>query len=178
MLIVVIAILKAFQLTAARRRLVKYKNFILYTHRFNSQPPEGGWPAHFRQALAPSRFNSQPPEGGWSGFFALPIKDWRFNSQPPEGGWLLWQYPHHHQAGVSTHSRPKAAGLAQNTANECEDVSTHSRPKAAGCAGHDVSVYNGVSTHSRPKAAGRHAGGRRRACGGFNSQPPEGGWLT
>ena len=78
-----------FQHTAARRRLVL--TFLVLSRLkvgFNTQPPEGGWkfvklaPAWF------SGFNTQPPEGGWDGFsyaaFCLP---------------------------VSTHSRPKAAGL-------------------------------------------------------------------
>ena len=39
------------------------------------------------------------------------------------------------------------------------------------------SVYFGVSTHSRLKAAGfpECTGGYR--IGGFNTQPPEGGWV-
>ena len=45
--------------------------------------------------------------------------------------------------------------LAQYAAHEREDVSTHSRPKAAGCI-----------DHVHPKSQG-----------GFNSQPPEGGWF-
>ena len=76
---------------------------------------------------------------------------------------------------VSTHSRPKAAGILNYVADNyfsfntqppeggCHDyillpdvfaVSTHSRPKAAGvliCL--SVSQF-AVSTHSRPKAAG------------------------
>ena len=57
------------------------------------------------------------------------------------------------------------------------DVSTHSRPKAAA----DINPVHGdtvtVSTHSRPKAAGYvdHLV-RRLRC--FNTQPPEGGWLS
>ena len=34
--------------------------------------------------------------------------------------------------GVSTHSRPKAAGVYQTGMLGYQDVSTHSRPKAAG----------------------------------------------
>ena len=34
----------------------------------------------------------------------------RFNSQPPEGGWLAIIIPTVYALGVSTHSRPKAAG--------------------------------------------------------------------
>ena len=35
----------------------------------------------------------------------------------------------------------------------------------------------GVSTHSRPKAAGAGYAAQARGFFGFNSQPPEGGWL-
>ena len=56
-------------------------------------------------------------------------------------------------------------------------VSTHSRPKAAGsCVGITANLQ-GVSTHSRPKAAGFASGWLALREGGFNSQPPEGGWL-
>ena len=55
--------------------------------RFNSQPPEGGWPdglvgsdglivsTHSR----PKAAGGMPPRKGCT--------FWRFNSQPPEGGW-------------------------------------------------------------------------------------------
>ena len=77
---------------------------------------------------------------------------------------------------VSTHSRPKAAGLSrkmpsqparfQHTAarrrlvvrpdlvSDGNDVSTHSRPKAAGALLAYEAYEVVVSTHSRPKAAG------------------------
>ena len=57
---------------------------------------------------------------------------------------------------VSTHSRPKAAGLSELLPAKRHKVSTHSRPKAAGQTW--VTQVNPeviiVSTHSRPKAAG------------------------
>ena len=55
---------------------------------------------------------------------------------------------------VSTHSRPKAAGLIQHRLLFPLAVSTHSRPKAAGHKQRMVELRNRVSTHSRPKAAG------------------------
>ena len=79
---------------------------------------------------------------------------------------------------VSTHSRPKAAGLfadalgggyfgfntqppeggwAFRRPEICHEisVSTHSRPKAAGAVSFFSGIFGGVSTHSRPKAAGK-----------------------
>ena len=55
-----------FQLTAARRRLVRraWNGRMLFT-RFNSQPPEGGWINQHANCIGHVSFNSQPPEGGW-----------------------------------------------------------------------------------------------------------------
>ena len=77
---------------------------------------------------------------------------------------------------VSTHSRPKAAGVVFLFPVQSFAVSTHSRPKAAGLGKVDFTANGGfqhtaarrrlvannqniptspvVSTHSRPKAAG------------------------
>ena len=56
-------------------------------------------------------------------------------------------------------------------------VSTHSRPKAAGLSRIAALAGDSVSTHSRPKAAGAHGGIGAIDNGSFNTQPPEGGWL-
>ena len=61
---------------------------------------------------------------------------------------------HGFAALVSTHSRPKAAGMLQLQIFNAIDVSTHSRPKAAGCRIRQSFPRKVVSTHSRPKAAG------------------------
>ena len=55
---------------------------------------------------------------------------------------------------VSTHSRPKAAGLGDLMEWSNGGVSTHSRPKAAGNKSINRFKDFIVSTHSRPKAAG------------------------
>ena len=57
-------------------------------------------------------------------------------------------------------------------------VSTHSRPKAAGMYRAALIAFIFVSTHSRPKAAGKYSGLVRGKEYSFNTQPPEGGWLT
>ena len=100
---------------------------------------------------------------------------------------------------VSTHSRPKAADIANYADKFKTKVSTHSRPKAAGLSSLVGTDLIDVSTHSRPKAAGhdnkayrfqpsfQHTAARRRLgssgrawtqCRCFNTQPPEGGWLS
>ena len=121
-----------FQHTAARRRLVAYTrppdigsrvsthsrpkvagHSVSHSHspdaRFNTQPPEGGWPLRVRSNRHILRFNTQPPEGGWLFIRKDSYGFCGFNTQPPEGGWdgLDTDMPKH---GVSTHSRPKAAG--------------------------------------------------------------------
>ena len=100
-----------FQHTAARRRLVEQ----LAKHGFqtavstHSRPKAAGVAVgdDFQTTL---RFNTQPPEGGWVYLHHL-LKRWLcFNTQPPEGGWDAGS-----KTGlklrVSTHSRPKAAGI-------------------------------------------------------------------
>ena len=121
---------------------------------FNTQPPEGGWAikprktpskkvsTHSRPKAAGNAkvgdvtwgfsFNTQPPEGGWvRGFPARAIREC-FNTQPPEGGWPP-RSTAEFKGAVSTHSRPKAAGVMRLAEiHLCNFVSTHSRPKAAG----------------------------------------------
>ena len=47
-----------------------------------------------------------------------------------------------------------------------------------GCKPGREAVAAKVSTHSRPKAAGQRAARRAATRGSFNTQPPEGGWLS
>ena len=100
-------------------------------------------------------FNSQPPEGGWVPPIRIAQPTAGFNSQPPEGGWL-------------SRSRLLRRG----------SVSTHSRPKAAGID-FDASHINLNSFNSQPPEGGwglSYIQAAHVAC--FNSQPPEGGWPT
>ena len=77
-----------------------------------------------------------------------------FNTQPPEGGW------------IDDAARYRAG-----------HVSTHSRLKAAGTTLLAIWRRRIVSTHSRLKAAGQSQGSMRCVSSGFNTQPPEGGWI-
>ena len=81
------------------------------------------------------------------------------------------------QSAVSTHSRPKAAGDDGIDIIWCRCVSTHSRPKAAGSDDLAKAESADVSTHSRPKAAGECVRTTSISSFGFNTQPPEGGWV-
>ena len=121
---------------------------------FNSQPPEGGWRCAYKNILFFISFNSQPPEGGWAAAGNRLAVCRCFNSQPPEGGWV-------------------AQLIGAQTPWQFQLTAARRR---LGDDGPANSVCGQVSTHSRPKAAG--AAGRLRSFddGGFNSQPPEGGW--
>ena len=87
---------------------------------------------------------------------------------------MIWLNP---RGGVSTHSRPKAAGDCSQVLAVSRAVSTHSRPKAAGSEMLLGALGLIVSTHSRPKAAGWLNDTNTGKTLGFNTQPPEGGWL-
>ena len=96
-----------------------------------------------------------------------------FNTQPPEGGCLRHDRGRNRD-GVSTHSRPKAAGFKEFVVEFAGIVSTHSRPKAA--------VH--IADTRFGGAVFQHTAARRRLIPmtvsdglkkGFNTQPPEGG---
>ena len=211
-----------FQHTAARRRLVPFGNGQAPTDGFNTQPPEGGWVrssspsslSHLFQHTAARRrlgpnirhptspppcFNTQPPEGGWYGL-VLPVDhDIWFQHTAARRRLDFRRWVRQHNKFVSTHSRPKAAGLISLIIVYPVRVSTHSRPKAAGTAyqrqqtqvqfqhtaarrrlgnmNRELEAKNFVSTHSRPKAAGYRCYTITRFKNGFNTQPPEGGWY-
>ncbi len=144
---------------------------------FNTQPPEGGWLLSLPAPPTMQCFNTQPPEGGWrankSGRWATRC----FNTQPPEGGWFSANYFRREDWIVSTHSRLKAAGAGLLKNRDMLLVSTHSRLKAAGNFIFISHPGGRVSTHSRLKAAGKEFPIFRFNHCGFNTQPPEGGWL-
>ena len=80
------------------------------------------------------------------------------------------------QAVVSTHSRPKAAGILDVLLKMEQAVSTHSRPKAAGA----LWQTGAINPQFQHTAARRRLGGgvkSKISRRGFNTQPPEGGWL-
>ena len=106
---------------------------------FNTQPPEGGWNFRMLTKRRITCFNTQPPEGGWVSHWCIsaetemfqhtaarrrlesrmstPDPTSGFNTQPPEGGWIQYWQQKSREASVSTHSRPKAAGISILSAN-------------------------------------------------------------
>ena len=124
---------------------------------FNSQPPEGGWWRYKPQSPDRSAFQLTAARRRLGLVSVAAGRGKSFNSQPPEGGWVaadgcgqVYSYAFQLTAarrrldislyafllvgGVSTHSRPKAAGLFYIRTLNHSTVSTHSRPKAAGIA--------------------------------------------
>ena len=217
----------SFQLTAARRRLAAHVEAALQgrsvsTHsrpkaaggrrcaacdtqqRFNSQPPEGGWIGQLKHRIVQDKFQLTAARRRLEMVFAQIVRHPPFQltaarrrldaeRMKPEVV-AVFQLTaarrrlgvcgiHAHiQRDVSTHSRPKAAGMSKIPPNNPtqgfnsqppeggwmsdqerlrgDAVSTHSRPKAAGSCGVLDNLILFVSTHSRPKAAGR-----RNKCG-------------
>ena len=81
------------------------------------------------------------------------------------------------QTCVSTHSRPKAAGLVDWMPYLPKAVSTHSRPKAAGDVhGHD-DLFNGCFNTQPPEGGWAREAAKVGYLHCFNTQPPEGGWT-
>ena len=170
----------------------------VFTGGFNTQPPEGGWTltvctnitsVWFQHTAARRRLANSLALSSSGKMFQHTAARRRLETQHNQS---LFQY------SVSTHSRPKAAGMPDSPFGNGDGVSTHSRPKAAGLVGLLGLAGIPVSTHSRPKAAGREAynrfffkcvstHSRPKAAGSvfvripstawrFNTQPPEGGW--
>ena len=164
-----------FQHTAARRRLVQVaKRAIEMSVSTHSRPKAAGsniisglWNGLFQHTAARRRlwcravgyafavcFNTQPPEGGCSSVNSCTARSMRFNTQPPEGGcgaFLLPSAPN----SVSTHSRPKAAGITGGARFfKLLFQHTAARRRLFWLCQHEG--VHGVSTHSRPKAADPH----------------------
>ena len=77
---------------------------------------------------------------------------------------------------VSTHSRPKAAGLSLTPYIESL-MFQHTAARRRLVLSLFYPLKNStVSTHSRPKAAGLAEKSTFQRIFGFNTQPPEGGW--
>ena len=100
-----------FQLTAARRRLVgACADFGFYRLISTHSRPKAAGPVNTPLAVAHRYFNSQPPEGGWLTVSNPKMRPCAFQLTAArrrlagEEGWVL------NEKGISTHSRPKAAG--------------------------------------------------------------------
>ena len=68
----------------------------------------------------------------------------RFNSQPPEGGWAFARAAASKQSGVSTHSRPKAAGQRCVIAPLLVSRFNSQPPEGGWLLNHGVAVVGGA----------------------------------
>ena len=149
----------AFQLTAARRRLVHHNRLHPSQVDFNSQPREGGWGAVLSVCLCHAKFQLTAARRRLDAVHML----------------------HNLQSLISTHSRAKAAGIPILQRDGGQAISTHSRAKAAGQVKQHAAVFTAyfnsqpreggwskgfsecfralISTHSRAKAAGPNKSG-------------------
>ena len=102
-----------------------------------------------------------------------------FNTQPPEGGWASLRLKKTHLRRVSTHSRPKAAGITAWLVSPTLGKFQHTAARRR------LGIIHSSTNNKRRfqhTAARRRLGGRMNAppkwsaC--FNTQPPEGGWPT
>ena len=130
-----------FQLTAARRRLplalatLSENTTPVSRHVSTHSRPKAA------ATSAPSTwskwqsFNSQPPEGGCGRAKNHPRRLQRFNSQPPEGGCTVVRTISTAQSMFQlTAARRRLRGVSEWLPGDA-GVSTHSRPKAAAGAG-------------------------------------------
>ena len=126
-----IGLLRRFQHTAARRRLVSFADCSAVSRRVSthSRPKAaGGMPDVVKRLIIVST-HSRPKAAGTSISPNLTgVKC--FNTQPPEGGWAdAKTYGQVNQ--VSTHSRPKAAG-SWTTATSSGDCCFNTQPPEGG----------------------------------------------
>ena len=106
---------------------------------FNTQPPEGGWIRSSASSGVSACFNTQPPEGGWIRLCYLVWHKFRFNTQPPEGGWVTVGAKGNEQFMFQHTAARRRLAEGRLLRFQFVKVSTHSRPKAAGLYLHDSS---------------------------------------
>ena len=168
-----------FQHTAARRRLAIKLNvngiyLFVSTH---SRPKAAGCVAPIPSADGQVSTHSRPKAAGPGGN-GYPFSKSCFNTQPPEGGWCFETFFDHSQRCFNT--QPPEGGWCCNW--ECQILKLLFQHTAArrrlGHSDRRYKLDRKVSTHSRPKAAGSRHSTRQPASSCFNTQPPEGGWLT
>ena len=166
-----------FQHTAARRRLGNdsINNSTKIQVSTHSRPKAAGR-ALSCNPYQTSRFNTQPPEGGWLKT-SCTIRHW-FTFQHTAARrrlaalsrWCRRRNWFQHTAAR------RRLGLVHACPCCLSHVSTHSRPKAAGICIIEP-IRPDLSFNTQPPEGGwsRHST-RQPASSCFNTQPPEGGW--
>ena len=101
-----------------------------------------------------------------------------FNTQPPEGGWITTVPP---STRLVRFQHTAARRRLDNLINKFGMSYLFQHTAARRRLDDGVVCYQitfDVSTHSRPKAAGHAQTAKPADDGGFNTQPPEGGWSS
>ena len=144
-------------------------------HRFNSQPPEGGWDRQVKTALKLIAFQLTAARRRLDALLVrfFPYRSFqltaarrrlgepgdlsdsiqRFNSQPPEGGWQIRIVTRF--IFLRFNSQPPEGGWGWYMWHSVMDSRFNSQPPEGGWR------YGRFEACKRPR---------------FNSQPPEGGW--
>ena len=143
---------------------------------FNSQPPEGGWGRRVDDAAAWFEFQLTAARRRLVGCRCIGDALGRFQLTAARRR-LARSFLHRKKNILFqlTAARRRLVAQLIGAQTPWQFQLTAAR-RRLGDDGPANSVCGQVSTHSRPKAAG--AAGRLRSFddGGFNSQPPEGGW--
>ena len=144
---------------------------------FNSQPPEGGW-----RIITPTQGSSKwfqltaaRRRLGFNKLFILfPLL---FQLTAARRRLAVTAVMPIFRSFVSTHSRPKAAGVIWYN-SVIPKTSFNSQPPEGGWLNHDLAPSLGWCFNSQPPEGGWHKQrGGQIATHSFNSQPPEGGWV-
>ena len=101
----------------------------------------------------------------------------RFNTQPPEGGWLNRGAQFFTFLTFQHTAARRRLGLRSASTVPVTIVSTHSRPKAAGVPDPFKWLKNACFNTQPPEGGWRQSCRHDKPQGGFNTQPPEGGWA-
>ena len=100
-----------------------------------------------------------------------------FNTQPPEGGWfdthqtILMMVLFQHTAAR------RRLDYVANQITSSVRVSTHSRPKAAGMTSQNTVITIRRFNTQPPEGGWEQNAANTGQNSGFNTQPPEGGWI-
>ena len=109
----------------------------------------------YRAALRCVSTHSRPKAAGFASAFNKGSRI-SFNTQPPEGGWYSRLFPSHELRMFQHTAARRRLAPPPPEVEPLGLVSTHSRPKAAG-------AYDRLAIILKTR---------------FNTQPPEGGWVS
>ena len=168
-----------FQHTAARRRLdITYALYMPYQISFNTQPPEGGWvwfflTVDFFFSFQHTAARRRLVVGATDYLLNLTFQHTAARRRLGLCDWYVNQ-----TGAVSTHSRPKAAGL-ENFFWLLGEVFQHTAARRRLVVPITLKVDTVRFQHT---AARRRLGPKIISADCFlfcfNTQPPEGGWMT